>query len=156
MNEVYALYEEKKLNFALSGSSARKLRRGGGNLLAGRALQIFMFPLAGNELNKIKSIDEAVDWGSLPGVILEPEYKKKTLSTYVETYLREELVQEGFLRKLDPFVRFLSVAGIMNAQVLNMDSISREASIARTSAQNYFEILVDTLIGFYLRRIGPD
>jgi predicted AAA+ superfamily ATPase len=155
LNIVHEIYEQGKIHFGLSGSSARKLKRGGANLLAGRALQTFLYPFAFPEFKNLISINEAVEWGTLPLVINEAEYKKETLSTYVETYLREELVQEGIIRNVDSFLRFLNIAGIMNGQTINFENIARESHTARTTVQTYFEILIDTLIGFYLPAFMP-
>jgi predicted AAA+ superfamily ATPase len=153
LDEVHALYEEKGLNFALSGSSARKLKRGGANLLAGRALQCHLSPLIYSEYSKVADLKDVIEWGSLPGVVTDPKNRIDTLSTYVETYLKQELMEEGLLRKLDPFVRFLKVAGLYNAQVLNVENIARESHVGRTTVDKYFEILEDTLIGFRLPAI---
>lgn len=147
MDEIHALYEEKRLNFAITGSSARKLKRGGANLLAGRAIQVQLFPLIFSEIENKIPLRDFVDWGGLPGVVTDQENSKDTLATYVETYLKQELIEEGLIRKLDSFVRFLRVAGIYNAQVLNVENIAREAHIKRTTVDTYFEILEDTLIG---------
>lgn len=150
LSEVHALYENKRLNFALSGSSARKLKREGVDLLAGRALQKFMFPMVYLEYADYQNISETINWGSLPLIIDEPEYRSETLATYVETYLKEELVAEALIRKLDPFVRFLQIAGLYNGQILNMENISREAAVKRTTVEHYFQILEDTLLGLRL------
>ncbi len=147
LDEVHSLYEEKRLNFALSGSSARKLKRGGANLLAGRALQVNLFPLVHNEyFNKVSLLD-AIDWGTLPAVVMDKENRLETLSTYVETYLKQELIEEGLIRKLEPFIRFLKISGVYNAQILNVENIARESHIGRTTVDKYFDILEDTLIG---------
>ncbi|MBI2606024.1 MAG: ATP-binding protein [Deltaproteobacteria bacterium] len=150
LDEVHALYEEKKLNFALTGSSARKLRRGGANLLAGRALQTFLFPLTFDEFKQVRSIDDALEWGTLPSVVIDPKNRNETLATYVETYLRQELLEEGLIRKIAPFVRFLQIAGLYHAQILNIENIAREAQVGRTTVDKYFQILEDTLIGYRL------
>lgn len=155
LNLVHEIYETRRLNFALTGSSARKIKRGGGNLLAGRALQIFLHPFAYPEFRQVLTLDEAVLWGTLPLVANDEEYRKDTLATYVETYLREELVQEGIIRKIDSFLRFLKVAGTLNGQALNYDNIGRESHIGRTTVQNYFDILIETLIGFELPAYQP-
>lgn len=152
LDEVHSLYESKKINFALSGSSARKLKCGGANLLAGRALQRFLFPLTQSEYIK-HEIKEVVDWGTLPGVLVDPKNKIETLAAYVEMYLKQELVEEGLIRKLDPFMRFLKIAGIYNAQILNIENIARESHVGRTTVDKYFEILEDTLIGYRLPAI---
>lgn len=155
MDEVHALYENQKLQFALSGSSARKLKRGGGNLLAGRALSIQLFPFTYIEYMKHRSIDQTIEWGSLPQVITDPENQKEYLASYVETYLREELMEEGLLRKLEPFSRFLQTAGIYNGQVLNIENIARESHVSRPTVDRYFEVIEDTLIGFRLESFKP-
>lgn len=155
LNIVHEIYESKKIHFALSGSSARKLKRGGANLLAGRALQTFLYPFAFPEFKEIFSLKEAIEWGTLPSIVTEPKYRAETLASYVETYLREELIQEGIIRNVDSFMRFLNVAGILNGQSLNYENISRESHTSRTTVQTYFEILSDTLIGFYLPSYQP-
>lgn len=151
LDEVHALYEEKRLHFALSGSSARKLKRGGANLLAGRALQNYLFPLMQKEYGKKIKLSDVINWGSLPGVVTDHKNRIETLASYVETYLRQELMEEGLVRKLEPFSRFLKIAGIYNAQVLNIENVSRECHVGRTTVDKYFEILEDTLIGFRLQ-----
>lgn len=150
LSEVHALYEEKRLHFALSGSSARKLRRGGADLLAGRALQTYLFPFVYPEFKQITSIEDATEWGSLPAVVTEPSTRVELLETYVETYMRQELLEEGLIRKMDPFSRFLQIAGLINGQILNYENISRDAQVGRTTVQSYFEILEDTMLGFKL------
>jgi predicted AAA+ superfamily ATPase len=150
LDEVHSLYENKKLNFALSGSSARKLRRQGANLLAGRALSQQLFPLTYDEYSSHYSIDQAIDWGSLPQVVTKTNLAADFLSSYVETYLREELIEEGLLRKLEPFVRFLQICGRYHGQVLNVENVARECFLSRSTVQNYFEILEETLIGYRL------
>ncbi len=155
MDEVHALYEKKRFNFALSGSSARKLKRGGANLLAGRALSTHLFPFTFSEFKPHYSIDDAIAWGSLPQVVTEPEFRSDFLSTYVETYLREELLAEGIVRKLEPFSRFLQVTGLYNGQVLNIENIARESHVKRTTVDKYFEVLEETLIGFRLPAYQP-
>jgi predicted AAA+ superfamily ATPase len=150
LDEVHYLYEKKKLNFALSGSSARKLKRGGANLLAGRAIAGQFFPLTFAEYKDYHTIEDAVDWGVMPQVVTQSELRSEYLSTYVEAYLKEELMEEGLIRKLEPFVRFLQTLGIMNAQVLNVENIARESHVGRTTVDKYFEIIEETLLGFRL------
>lgn len=155
LNEVHSIYESRRLHFALSGSSARKLRRGGANLLAGRALSRFMFPFVRKELGEKWNSAEAIDWGTLPLAASDPRHRSATLSAYVETYLRQELLQEGLLRKIEPFTRFLQVAGILNGQILNVLNVSRDAHVGRTTVDKYFEVLEDTLIGLRLPAYQP-
>ncbi len=150
LDEVHSLYEKKKLQFALSGSSVKKLRRQGANLLAGRALSAHLFPMTYHEYNKVLDLEQAIAWGPLPKTINEKKSRADFLTSYVETYLREELIEEGLIRKLEPFMRFLSICGIYNSQILNVENIAREAFISRSTVQSYFEILEETLIGFRL------
>ncbi len=157
LEEVHSIYEAKKINFALSGSSARKLKRTGVNLLAGRAINKKMFPLIYAEYSQASfEIDELVDWGTLPLVVDNIDNKRETLSTYVDNYLRQELVEEGIIRKLEPFVRFLSAAGQLNGQILNVENVAREAKVKRPSVDKYFEVLCDTLVGFRLPAYQPN
>ena len=153
LDEVHALYEEKGLHFALSGSSARKLKRGAANLLAGRALQVFLYPLTFKEYGTYANLNEVLDFGTLPLILTDPVNRVETLSSYVETYLKQELIEEGLIRKLEPFIRFLKVAGLFNAQVLNVENIARESHIKRNTVDQYFEILEDTLIAYRLPAI---
>lgn len=152
---VHEIYERKKIHFALSGSSARKLKRGSADLLAGRALQTYLFPFVYPEFKDHTTLDDSIEWGTLPSAVMEPEYRRDMLTTYVETYLREELIQEGLIRNTSSFMRFLLVAGIMNGQSLNFENIARESHTSRSTVQTYFEILIDTLIGFYLPSYQP-
>lgn len=155
LSEVHALYEKRKLHFALTGSSARKLKRGGADMLAGRALVREMFALVYPELPAGYDIESRLQWGSLPGLIAEPQYAADLLSSYVETYLRQEIMAEGLVRKLEPFARFLAVAGAMNGQVLNLQNVARESRVARATVDQYFEILEDTLLGTRLTPYRP-
>ncbi len=153
LDEVHYLIESKKINFALSGSSARKLRRHGANLLAGRALSIQLFPMAYVEYKDYFKIEDAIKWGSLPKTINDRHSRSDYLSSYVETYLREELIEEGVLRKLAPFSRFLNVCGLYHAQILNIDHVARESFVPRSTIETYFNILEETLIGFKLNSL---
>ena len=147
LDEVHRLYEQKRgIHFALSGSSARKLRRAGANLLAGRALQLHMYPFVWPEYRGVWRIDQAVEWGTLPLVVSDPAHRAATLATYVETYLKEEITAEALVRSLDPFVRVLQVAGLYNGQILNLENLSRESEVKRSTVERYFQILEDTLL----------
>lgn len=146
LHEVHRLYENRGLQFALSGSSARKLRREGANLLAGRALQAFMFPFVASEYQSRWSLQDAIEWGSLPLVVADPAQRRETLAAYVETYLKEEITAEALVRQLDPFVRALAAAGLYNGQILNIENLSRESAVKRTTVERYFQILEDTLL----------
>ena len=147
LDEVHRLIESRRWRFALCGSSARKLRRGGANFLAGRALTLSMESFSAAELGKGFDLEFALDWGLLPFVHNEPEASADILSAYVNTYLKEELQAEGFIRNVPPFVRFLAVAGQLNGQVVNAQNIAREAAVARSTVDTYFTVLSDTLVG---------
>lgn len=150
LNEVQRLMEEKKIRFVLSGSSARKLKKSGANLLAGRARKRFFYPLVSSELKKPLSFPQCLKDGMLPVARLgsDPE---DYLRSYVETYLQEEIKEEALTRSLGSFSRFLEVAARQNGQVTNVSAIARDAQVARQTVQGYFEILEDTLVGFWLR-----
>ena len=156
LDEVHRIYEERRLNFALSGSSARKLKRAGVNLLAGRAINTRMYPLVYAEYcGERPPIEELIEWGTLPLVMDNSQYKEDTLESYIDNYLRQELIEEGIVRKIEPFSRFLQVAGQMNGQILNVENIAREAKVKRPTVDTYFEVLIDTLLGFKLPSYQP-
>jgi predicted AAA+ superfamily ATPase len=149
---VHQMIESDHQHFALSGSSARKLRHGSANLLAGRALMNYLYPLTHRELGEAFNLDDVLQWGSLPQIFLyqDDQVKADYLRTYSHLYLKEEIQQEQIIRKLDPFRRFLGVAAQMNGFILNFSKIAREVGTSTPTIQNYFQILEDTLIGFLL------
>lgn len=155
LDEVHRLMESRRWRFALCGSSARKLRRGGANLLAGRALTLSMESFSAAELGEEFNLDFALNRGLLPFVRNEPEAAEDILAAYVNTYLKEELQAEGLIRNVPPFVRFLAVAGQINGQVVNGQNIAREASVARSTVDTYFALLTDTLVGHILPAWRP-
>ncbi|MBI5359875.1 MAG: ATP-binding protein [Planctomycetes bacterium] len=155
LDEVQRLMHMHKWRFALCGSSARKLRRGASNLLAGRAVTCQMSPFVSAELGNKFNLKFALEWGNLPYVIEDPEGTADILSAYVNTYLKEEIREEGAVRRLEPFVRFLSVAGMFNGQMVNGQNIARDAGVSRSTVDNYFSILTDTLIGSFLPAYRP-
>jgi len=155
LDEVHRLMELHRWLFGLCGSSARKLRRGGANLLAGRALTLSMESFSAVELGTGFDLDFALDWGMLPFVLNEPDSAPDILAAYVNTYLKEELQAEGLIRNVPPFVRFLAVAGQINGQIVKAQNISREASVARSTVDTYFAILTDTLVGHILPAWRP-
>lgn len=155
LDEVHRLIESQHWRFALCGSSARKLRRGGANLLAGRALTLSIESFSAAELGDAFKLDFALNWGLLPLVHNDPDAAVDILSAYVNTYLKEELMAEGLIRKVPPFVRFLAVAGQMNGQMVNAQNIARDAAVARSTVDTYFSILSDTLIGYLLPAWRP-
>lgn len=148
LNEVHRLIESRKLVFVLTGSSARKLRRKGHNLLAGRALSYHMHPLTALEMKDDFSVERALVRGTLP--MAQHDDYEKYLHTYVQTYLEQEILQEGLTRNLSAFSRFMEVASLSQGQVLNVSNVAREAGIERSVVTGYFEILRDLLIGYFL------
>ncbi len=149
LNEVHRLMEGKGLRFILSGSSARKLRRGGVNLLAGRAVTTNLFPLTSAELSADFDSDSALQYGTLP-LALDVEAAQDYLRSYVETYLVHEIQAEALTRSIGAFARFLEVAARQSAQVTNATSIARDTGVNRRTVEGHFQILVDTLIGCWL------
>lgn len=149
LNEVHRLIEERHLCFILTGSSARTLRRKGTNLLAGRALKFSMYPLTAVEMKDAFDLQEALQFGLLPSIQSEAD-PKKYLSSYVTTYLREEVLQEGLTRNLGGFTRFLETASFSQGSMLNISEISRECSVGRKTVEGYFEILEDLLLSIRL------
>jgi predicted AAA+ superfamily ATPase len=148
LDEVHYLIEKYKSNvrFILTGSSARKLKRGGANLLAGRAWTMKLHPLTHLEIDI--DISKALRIGTLPAIYLEDDMPERTLKSYVETYLKEEIMQEAFVRKIEGFIRFLEVAGQMNGKPLNFTKLARDCGVSTKTAQQYFSILQDTMIAF--------
>lgn len=155
LDEVHRLIEKKNWRFALCGSSARKLRRGGVNLLGGRALTRNLDAFSYAELGAAFDLDFSLQWGLLPWVQLEKENAADILDSYVNTYIKEEIKEEGIIRRIPPFLRFLKIAGQINGQLLNAQNISREAMVPRASVDVYFSILEDTLLGHFLPAYRP-
>jgi predicted AAA+ superfamily ATPase len=156
LDEVHRLIETYSWQFVLCGSSARKLRRGGTNLLAGRAITCNMESFSFHEFTGIIDLDFAIHWGSLPLVVKNQDLAKDILNSYVNTYIKEEINEEGTVRHLPPFLRFLEIAGMMNGQVLNKQNIAREASVPRSNVDVYFSILEDSLLGHFLPAYRPN
>ena len=152
LDEVQSVLDRRQraIKFCLTGSSARKLRERNVNLLAGRAARRSFFPLVTPELPATIDLEHRLSFGNLPLVNIEPAFAIGSLEAYVSTYLREEIQQEALAKNLDSFSRFLKVAAIMNGQVVNAMGISRDAGVPRASVARYFDVLVDTLIGFWL------
>jgi predicted AAA+ superfamily ATPase len=145
LNEVHRFIEERGLRFALLGSSARKLRAAGVNLLGGRALWREMFPLTPEELGADFDLDRTLRAGALP-LVLGSASAEETLRAYVQLYLREEIKGEALVRNLAGFARFLPVAGLFHGQLLNVAGIARDAGVARTTVEGYLGVLEDTLL----------
>ncbi len=155
LDEVHRLMETRRWRFALCGSSARKLRRGGTNLLGGRAITRQMAPFSSAELGDVFDAAFSLEWGLLPTVQLDRDYAQDILQSYVHTYIKEEIREEGLVRNVPPFVRFLNIAGQLNGQIVNGQNIAREASVPRSSVDGYFSILEDTLLGYKVPAYRP-
>jgi predicted AAA+ superfamily ATPase len=149
---VHQQIESGRFLFALTGSSARKLKHGGANLLAGRAFVHHLFPLSSLEIGELFSLPNALRWGTLPRLfsLESDEDKRDYLRSYAYTYLQEEITQEQVVRRLDPFRRFLFIAAQMSGQIINFTKIAQETGTTVPTVQSYFQILEDTLIGFLL------
>ncbi len=142
----------KSPKFALTGSSARKLRRGAANLLAGRAFVYNLFPLTHVELGDRFNLDVTLNWGSLPRILALPDdaSRQEYLRSYVITYLKEEVWAEHLVDDLDPFRYFVEVAAQTNGTIVNFAKIASDVGINEKTAKRYFQILEDTLLGFFL------
>jgi uncharacterized protein len=149
---VHSEIETSGTKFALTGSSARKLKRGASNLLAGRAFVYSLFPLTFSELGSEFSLVSILQWGSLPKLYdFETEEEKAlSLEAYVETYLKEEVLQEQLTRKILPFRKLLMLAAQSNGTILNFSKIAQDISVDSNTVRTYFDILEDRLLGFYL------
>ena len=152
LNEVHALIESSGARFFLTGSSARKLRRGGVNLLAGRAAVRRLHPLTIGEQGDLFDLERTLRLGSLPAVVTaeSDDAALDLLRSYGDTYLHEEIQQEALVRNLGGFGRFLNVAAAQCGDILNASSIARDAAVATRTVLSYFEILEDTLLGLRL------
>lgn len=150
LNEVHRLIEsQKSLRFVLTGSSARKLRRGGVNLLAGRAFTLAMHPLTSAELGHEFSLAHALRWGHLP-MTFTSEDPERYLKSYVGTYLREEVQQEALVRNLATFSRFLEAASFSQSGILSVQRVADDCGVDRKTAEAYFGLLEDLLLGVRL------
>jgi predicted AAA+ superfamily ATPase len=136
--------------FAISGSSARKLRRMDVDLLAGRVIERRMFPLTSRELEFTGDAAKLLLMGMLPAIQQKPQLAVDLLEAYAGTYLREEIQQEALVKDLGSFGRFLRIAAMMNGQAVNIAGIARDAGVARTTVQRYFDTLVGTLVGIWV------
>ncbi len=154
LNEVHRFIEEGGLRFVLCGSSARKLKQQGTNLLAGRALRRDIHPFVPQELGAEFELDQALRFGTLP-VVWRSTSRKEALMAYTQMYLREEVQAEALVRNIAGFARFLPIAALFHAQTLNISSLARDAEVGRTTVQGFVEILEDTLLAFRLPAHSP-
>ncbi len=145
LNEVHRLIESRGVHFLLSGSSARKLRRGGVNLLGGRARTRHLHPLTARELGEQFDLFRAIERGLLPSIYFSDD-AKADLEAYTGSYLQQEIVAEAATRNLPAFSRFLRVVAHCNATIVNFTNVASDAQVPRTTVYEYFEILKDTLL----------
>ena len=143
---VHSLMVDKGLWFILSGSSARKLKKTGANTLGGRAIPETLYPLVWPEVTDFQ-LDRAVQNGMIPRHYVVPDATKR-LKGYVEVYLNEEIREEGEVRELEAFERFMEVAAISDGEMLNYTNIASDCGVSAKTVQSYFQILYDTLIGY--------
>ena len=159
MNEIHDALTSapQRWRFALTGSSARRLRRDDVNLLAGRVVMRHMLPLTMTELADVPATDDLLRFGLLPMVrsARGAAARIDLLEAYAETYFAQEIRAEALVRSLESFTRFLEVAALANAQVTNVSALSRDAAVARPTIQGYFEVLTDTLLGTWLPAWRP-
>jgi len=148
LDEVHWLIVNKGINFVLCGSSARKLKRSGANLLGGRALRKVLHPFVSAEIPDF-DLDRAVNYGMLPRHYLGDNPKKR-LQAYIGDYLQQEIVEEAIVRQLDAFTRFLQVAALSNAEIVNYTNIAQDCGVSAKTVKEYFAILEETMLGFYL------
>ncbi|MCX7726563.1 MAG: AAA family ATPase [Chitinispirillaceae bacterium] len=147
LDEVHRLIETKGLKFLLTGSSPRKLRRGGVNLLGGRAKFKILHPFCYKELKNLFELSKAINYGLLPSIYFSNS-ADEDLIAYTGLYLQEEIAAERTVRNIPAFSRFLQIAALMNGQLINYSKLSSDAMVALSTVHEYFEILKDTLIAF--------
>lgn len=148
LNEVHWLIENKKIGFILCGSNARKLKRGAANLLGGRAWRFNMYPLVYKEIQNFDLL-RAFNHGLLPSHYLS-DYPTRMLRAYIGDYLVEEIQAEGLVRNLPKFARFMDLVGFSHGEMLNYANIARDCAIDAKTVKEYYQILVDTLIGYFI------
>lgn len=149
---VHQEIQKNKRIFILTGSSSRRLKQKGTNLLAGRAWVYHLYPLSFTELNDEFDLKKALERGGLPDAYLAKTLSdcKEYLNAYVSTYLQKEIQEEQWVKNLAPFRKFLAVAAQMNGKIINKTKIAKEIGVNDVTVSNYFEILEDTLIGIIL------
>ncbi len=150
LDEVHWLIENRRLRFILCGSSARKLKRGHANLLGGRAWRYQMFPLVSAELGRVDLL-RALNHGLIPDHYLQDRYQK-SLESYVQDYLKEEIFAEGLTRNIPAFSRFFEAMAYSHGQLTNYSNIARDCGVDFKTVREYYQILVDTFLGI---RIEP-
>ncbi len=154
LDEIHSLIETFKgrLTFIMTGSSARKLKRTPANLLAGRAWSYDLFPLTHQEIGGAFRLNEVLKYGTLPVIFtMEDEDKRRTLKTYTETYLKEEILAESIVRNIPAFSRFLELAADQSGMPVNYNNFARETGVASKTIREYYQVLEDTLLAFALQ-----
>ncbi len=149
LDEIHYMIEEYDVLFLLTGSSARKLKSQNINLLGGRARFLRFHPFTYIELKDYFDIEKVVNYGLIPGIYFS-EDPEKDLDAYLATYIQQEIANEGLVRNLPTFTRFLEVASLCNAEQIDYTAVSNDAQIPRTTIHEYFKVLEDTLIGYFL------
>lgn len=149
---AHRLIESQQVTFVLTGSSARKLKQQSANLLAGRAFSERLFPLTQRELGDHFNLEQALNYGTLPSVCFfeSDEQRHSYLRTYALAYVKEEIQLEQLVRKLKPFREFLEIAAQMNGKIVNASKIAKDVGVDDKTVNSYYDILVDTYLGFYL------
>ena len=151
LDEAHWLIENRGLHFALCGSSARRVRRGGANLLGGRAIRYELRGLTAGEIGDAFDLDRAINHGYLPRMY-ESANPRRQLDAYIADYLREEVAAEGLVRNLPAFSGFLDAAALSDGDPVNYSNIARECGVSGPTAKSYFDILTDTLLARWLPR----
>jgi predicted AAA+ superfamily ATPase len=149
LDVVHKIMEERKVRFILTGSGARKLKKTGADLLGGRAVYCRMHPFTAHELGDFFSLDKALQTGLIP-IVERSSDRTKTLSAYVDIYLREEILAEGLVRNLGTFARFLEIISYSHGSVLNESNLARECQAGRGIIAGYIDILEDLLLAYRL------
>ncbi|MBT9584165.1 ATP-binding protein [bacterium] len=152
LDEVHWLIENRGLHFGLCGSSARKVRRGHANLLGGRAVRYEMFGLVAAEIGAGFDLTRALNRGNLPKHYLsQADQAKRLQRAYIQDYLTQEVAAEGLVRNLPAFSDFLRAAALSDAEMVNYTNVARDCGVSAPSVREYFQILVDTLLGRFLQ-----
>ena len=149
LDEIHWLIENRKINFILCGSSARKRKRSQANLLGGRAWRFELYPLTSHELGDQFDLVRALNQGLIPSHYLNPA-PTKTLRAYINDYLKEEIRAEGLARNIPAFARFLDAVSFSNGELVNYSNIARDCGVDAKTVAEYFQILVDTLLGQFI------
>lgn len=149
LDEVHWLHENRNVQFALCGSSARKVKRGHANLLGGRAIRYEMFGFVSAELHSDFDLNKILNHGYLPRIYLADQ-PRRLLNAYVANYLKEEIAAEGLVRNLPVFSNFLNLSSLSDTETVNFSTIARDCGVSSQTVKEYFQILEDTMLGRWL------